>query len=349
MRNIVYLNTKIYIEPSIEAIKDMAEKYLINKQIYCIVDKKVQILFNEKLTNTFPGAKFLPIDANEGTKSLSTVESLYSSLLGTGCDRSSFIIGIGGGITLDIAGFVASTYYRGVPFGYIATTLLAQADASIGGKNGVNFGRFKNIIGTINQPRFVFCPLDVLSALPLGEILNGLAECIKHSLIASNKYFDFLENKFQDLLRLEPTSIVRTIAESAAIKSEIIAIDERESGIRKILNFGHTLGHAIESAAGISHGLAVASGMKFAADLSVKISGFSPEDNGRIQNLLKNFAEISVVNIENQSLIEAFRKDKKKNADTIDFILLNNIGEPAIYKFSFAELESETVKYDFKF
>ena len=178
------------------------------------------------------------------------------------------MVGIGGGIVCDVAGFAASTYMRGIRFGFVPSTLLAQADAAIGGKNGVNVGGIKNIAGVFKQPEFVLVAFELLKTLPRSERLCGLAEIVKHAVIASGDLFAFLERETDALLALDPAALHRALAESIRIKSAIVSADAKEGGERRKLNFGHTLGHAIEKEIGIPHGEAVSIGMVAAARIS---------------------------------------------------------------------------------
>ncbi len=185
-------------------------------------------------------------------------------------DRTAFIVGIGGGIVCDITGFVASTYLRGVRFGFAATTLLAQVDASAGGKNGVNFSGYKNMVGMFNQPEFVICDPEVLQTLSERDRGCGLAEIVKHAAIADDGLFCYLEENVGEVLALSPPTVRRMVYDSVVIKSEIVNRDEKETGERRKLNFGHTFGHAVEKITGAPHGEAVSIGMMVAARLSAR-------------------------------------------------------------------------------
>jgi 3-dehydroquinate synthase len=209
---------------------------------------------------------------------LETVTTIFNQLVDMEVDRSTLILGIGGGIVCDIAGFVASTYMRGTPFGFVSTTLLSQVDASVGGKNGVNFGGYKNMVGVFNQPEFVVCDMMLLKTLPFREIQCGFAEIIKHGAIADHRMLDFIENHRDAALDLESRIVEHLVYRSVEIKAGVVTRDEREKGERRKLNFGHTFGHAIEKLTGIPHGEAVGIGMVMAAALSVKKGLLSPVD-----------------------------------------------------------------------
>jgi len=310
-------------------------KYLPKKKVFIITDKNVEKLY----AKVFPQAPFYSINPGEQSKQLGYIESIYRWLLENNADRNSFILGIGGGVVCDIAGFVASTYMRGVEFGFVSTSLLSQVDASVGGKNGVDLDGYKNIIGTFTQPRFVLCDTRLLKTLPHEELVNGFAEMVKHALISDIKLFEQLEHDCIALLNLNQPEISKHIAESIRVKASIVTADERESGIRKLLNFGHTWGHAVETLTGISHGKAVSIGMEFACRLSMEKGLISNRDYLRIINLLQSFGLPTCMNIEPSRVFKTLVKDKKRNANSIDFVLLMGIGVPKIETMALEELK----------
>jgi 3-dehydroquinate synthase len=277
----------------------------------------------------------------EQIKNIDTVERIYEFFLENNVDRSSFVVGIGGGIVCDITGFAASTYLRGIPFGFVPTTLLAQVDASIGGKNGVNFRGYKNMIGTFNQPRFVICDMETLKTLPVEELRCGFAEIIKHAAIADESYFNYLENHVESLLNLDMKNLEKTVYDSLVIKSEIVNRDEKESGERRKLNFGHTLGHAVEKVQGLHHGEAVSTGMSFAVDLSVKLRKLEKAEAQRLKDLLLRFDLPVSVNGDISILAEALSKDKKREGEFIHFVLLEKIGKAVVEKIPVSQLERQ--------
>jgi 3-dehydroquinate synthase len=260
--------------------------------------------------------------------------------MGLEVERSSFIVGIGGGIVCDITGFVASTYLRGVRFGFVSTTLLSQVDASVGGKNGVNFGGYKNIIGVFNQPEFVICDLSLLGTLPGKEILCGLAEIVKHAVIGDAELFGYLEENYKNAFSLDRQVIERLVYDSIKIKSTIVNKDEKEKGERRKLNFGHTIGHAIEKTIGISHGEAVSAGMVAAATIAVNRNLLSPEDATRIKLLLKNLRLPTEILTGKERLIEALKKDKKREGDAIHFVLPDGIGKVIVKQIPIKEIKN---------
>lgn len=279
------------------------------------------------------------IGTGEEIKTLATVQEIYAQLVSCGADRLAFIVGIGGGIVCDIAGFVASTYLRGVRFGFVATTLLAQVDAAIGGKNGVNFKGYKNMIGLFHQPEFVICDPEVLKTLPQKEIACGLAEIVKHAAIADLDLFAYLERHAEDILALESQAVKKAVSASVGIKSSIISRDETEKGERRILNFGHTFGHAIEITTGIPHGEAVSMGMAISSNLSFKRGLLTPEEDKRLQVLLNNLSLPTRFDAGAPSVFEAIGKDKKRADGRIHFVLLNGIGNAVVEQITIEELK----------
>ena len=281
------------------------------------------------------------IGMGEKSKNLKTVEAIFDKFLEFDLDRSSFAVGIGGGIVCDIAGFAASTFMRGIPFALVPTTLLAQADSSIGGKPAVNFQDYKNIIGVFNQPEFVLHDFSLLKSLPEEERLWGIAEIVKHALIANPLFFDYLETEWRALLKLEREVIRKAVTESILIKSRIVGSDAREGGERRKLNFGHTLGHALEKVNGIPHGKAVSLGMAVALRISAERGLLSGDEKKRIDTLLQRLGLLCGVPINVEQLTDAVRKDKKRYGEDVYFILLSGIGQAVVEKITWKELEKQ--------
>ena len=275
----------------------------------------------------------------EGAKTLHTVERIHRKLLEWEMDRSSFVVGIGGGIVCDIAGFAASTYMRGVRFGFVPSTLLAQADAAIGGKNGVNVGGIKNIAGVFRQPEFVLADFAILATLPRRERLCGFAEIMKHALIADGGLFERLEGEAEALLALDPGVLHRALADSIRIKSAFVAADENESGERRKLNFGHTLGHAVEKETGIRHGEAIAIGMAAAGRISAGRGMIPESDAERITALLSVSGLPVRIPVSPRRLIGAMKRDKKRRGDLVHLVLLSAIGRAEGVDLGYDELE----------
>lgn len=289
--------------------------------------------------NLLSGYPIITIGSGEREKTLNTAKKIYQEFLKLGLDRSSFVIGVGGGIVCDITGFAASTFMRGIRFGFVPTTLLAQADASIGGKNGVNLNGFKNIVGTFTQPEFVFMDLEVLKTLPKRERINGMSEIVKYSLIGSFPMFDFIEKNWRDLLLLKRETVRKIIIDSIRIKSRIVEIDEKEGGERRKLNFGHTFGHAIEKLYRIPHGKSVSIGMVLASRISVARGMLSENDASRIETLLHNLGLPTRIPKYVSKLMEVVKNDKKRKGDSIHFVLLEEIGKSKITEIPYKELE----------
>jgi 3-dehydroquinate synthase len=310
-------------------------KYIPAENVVIITDVNVKRFYQDN----FPPYPVITIQTGEKIKNLDTVRSIYGKFVEFGVDRSTVIIGIGGGIVCDIAGFAASTFLRGVKFGFVSSTLLSQVDASVGGKNGVNFEGYKNMIGVFNQPEFVICDLNLLNTLPQKEVLCGLAEIVKHAAIGDADLFKYLEEHYQKALALDTGVIERLVYDSVVIKSIIVNKDEKEKGERRKLNFGHTFGHAMEKTTGVRHGEAVSAGMVMASELSVKRGHLQPNESERIKSLLRNLKLPTRLQADRKTVFDALQKDKKRQGDSIYFVLLEDIGKPFVDKISITELE----------
>lgn len=298
-----------------------------------VTDENLLRLYREEL----PPVPVLSIGSGEGAKTLETVRGLYESMLELEVDRSVFIVGIGGGIVCDVSGFAAATFLRGLRFGLVATSLLAQVDAGVGGKNGVNLEGYKNLVGTFSQPEFVLCDPWFLRTLPENEVANGLAEIVKHALIADAGMFAFIEEQAEKALELAPDVIARLVGDSVRIKAAVVGRDEREAGVRRTLNFGHTLGHALEAAGRFSHGEAVSVGMVFAAAVSVRRGRLAPAAYDRIIRLLERLRLPTTAQVDLERVAEAAGKDKKRSGNAIHMVQLDAIGAAAIEKVSIDE------------
>lgn len=290
--------------------------------------------------NSFPELPFLSVGSGETSKSMDNVIKIYRQLLDYEIDRSSAIIGIGGGITTDITGFVASTFLRGIPFGFVATTLLGQVDAAIGGKNGVNLDGYKNMIGLIRQPQFVICDLESLSTLDKKELIGGFAEIIKYGAILSPSLFSYLEEKIDDGLEMKLDVLEKLVVESVRCKIKVVSCDENETGERKILNFGHTFAHAFEKLYKVSHGEAVAIGMILAARTSVYLGSLQNDRAERILKLVSRSGLPVNINFDPDEVSDAIRKDKKRAGEEIKFILLEDIGKAIIKSININDIKS---------
>ncbi len=271
------------------------------------------------------------IPAGEENKTLETATALYNRLLDVRLDRSGIVVTLGGGVVGDLGGFVAATYMRGIDFVQIPTTFLAQIDASIGGKVGVDLPRGKNLVGAFHQPKLVLIDPDVLATLPQREMTSGLAELIKYGIIADRGLFDFVESQTEALRRLDRDVLEEAIARSCEIKAAIVSQDEKESGIRALLNYGHTVGHGIEVSAGFgkySHGEAVAIGMVSAAMIS-EAKTLAPSGTARqIADLLEKVGLPTVVHdsVDTEAVMRAIGHDKKVRLGKLRFVLPKSIG-----------------------
>ncbi len=285
------------------------------------------------------------VPAGEASKSLDCVETLFCHALSGRMDRASVVVALGGGVVGDLSGFVAGTYLRGVKFLQIPTTLLAMVDSSVGGKTGVNLPQGKNLVGVFYQPIEVAINLDTLHTLPDREYFSGLAEVVKYGVIWDAEFFDMLESRVQSLRERDPEALEAVVARCCEIKAEVVARDERESGVRAILNFGHTLGHAIENVSGygeLLHGEAVAIGMAYAAELSCRCKGFDRESCERVIRLLsacglpvsRRGLDASVTWAR---LREAMSTDKKAQDALPTFVLAETLGS-VVFKCDVSEL-----------
>jgi 3-dehydroquinate synthase len=317
-----------------EKLQNLAGYLPAGKSII-ITDENILRYYNRSL----PPFPVITIGLGESHKTMDTLQTIFKKLIEYEADRSTFIIGIGGGIVCDVTGFAASTYMRGLRFGFVSTTLLSQVDASVGGKNGVNFLNYKNMIGTFSQPEFVICDVDMLQTLDKREFRAGFAEIIKAAAIKDASLFGYLENHYADALRNNHEVIEKLISDAVQIKRNVVEQDEKEKGERRKLNFGHTFAHSIEHLTGMLHGEAVAIGMALAAKLSVKTGMLKESELERILNIIRNFELPVNIDVDFTGILDAIKKDKKRDGDFIHMILLNSIGNSLIHKFTFNELE----------
>ena len=301
-----------------------------------ITDTNVGKRYAKTAFNSLLKAGFEPsliiVPAGETAKSLKSVQTCYDQLAAHRLERKSFIVALGGGVVGDLAGFVAATYLRGVAFVQVPTTLLAHVDSSVGGKVGVNLKAGKNLVGAFYQPRLVLCDLDALQTLPEREFRAGFAEVIKYGIIYDAALFARLERDLPDLLRRDLETLAPVIARCCEIKAEVVGQDETESGVRAILNFGHTIGHALEAISHYGkylHGEAIAIGQVAAAKISAATSGLSPREAGRIRDLFQRASLPTHVKLnpaQRTKLFAAMRLDKKVSGGEVKFVLARKIG-----------------------
>lgn len=324
----VYLGRNIF-----EQFAEVLEKHFHIRQIALITNETIDLLYGAKLRAAFSSDCYiltLHVPDGEKAKSFEQVQFLYTKLLENKFERNAVIVALGGGVIGDLAGFVAATYLRGVPFVQVPTTLLAQVDSSIGGKVGVNHPLGKNLIGAFKQPLFVFSDISVLKTLPDEEIRCGLGEVIKYGFILNSDFFEFLEKNLEKALAKDEETLLYLVKISAAEKARIVEQDEKEHNLRMILNFGHTFGHALEavfSFSGLKHGEAVMLGMKCALAYSAQRGCLSAEEFQRGIGIL-NRVPISYDKrwLNMDRLTDQMRLDKKIKDKKIRLILINRIG-----------------------
>jgi len=307
---------------------DAVSGLLPEKGVIIITDDNVSRLYGDK----FPKIPVFSLSPGEESKKLKVIENLAEQLLQAGIDRSGFVLAIGGGVVCDIAGFLASVYMRGIRCGYVSSTLLSQVDASTGGKNGVNLGGTKNMLGTIRQPEFVICDPGMLQTLPDQEYLSGLAELIKTAVIGDKELFDLIEKSFEKIMSRDTDLLAILVTKSVRFKGLVVSEDEKETGLRRILNFGHTFGHAIEMQKGVRHGFAIASGMVLATEFSFKRRYINLVEKERIIRLLERFKLLTELDLTGNQMEKLVLHDKKKTGTEIHFVFTQGVGKAIVEK-----------------
>lgn len=305
-----------------------------------VVDSNVDNLYDLKFAR-----RKVVLDISEMRKNWDTVDFIIRRLLEFEVDKSALLIGVGGGVTCDIAGFCATIFKRGIRFGFVPTTLVAQVDASLGGKNGVNFKNFKNIVGTINEPDFVLIDVDYLKTLPKRELSCGFAEIVKTALVADEELFEHIEKYYRHAFELKADIIENVVFRTADAKFSIVAEDPLDLGIRRILNFGHTVGHALEavSKGTIPHGFAVAAGIIAELKLSVNREYITPAFVERVQNLLEKLKLPTRIDFDSDSLRNAIAADKKRFGGEIAVPVVKGIGTAEIELINLDDFLKETL------
>ncbi len=325
----------IHIGPRLLNRADLILPHLAQPRVAIVTNPTVAVLHLDALTQalTQAGVAVLPVTVPDGElfKTWQTLNGIFDSLLSNRCERKTTLIALGGGVIGDLAGFAAAVYLRGVPFIQIPTTLLAQVDSSVGGKTGINHPLGKNMIGAFYQPRLVLADIATLGTLPAREFSAGLAEVIKYGLILDAAFFDWLEANIDRLVARDPEALIHAVQRSCELKAEVVAQDERESGVRALLNLGHTFGHAIE--AGLSygtwlHGEAVAAGTVQAARLSQRLGFLAEADVERIVALLRRaHLPAAAPDLGVARYLELMGLDKKVEGGRLRLVLLRRIGE----------------------
>jgi 3-dehydroquinate synthase len=315
----------------------LCAKFRLGSRCAVISDANVARRYAKKAMASLRAAGFAPVlitvPAGETSKSLKAVQACCDELARHRLERNSFIVALGGGVVGDLAGFVAAVYLRGIDFVQAPTTLLAQVDSSVGGKVGVNLPAGKNLVGSFYQPRFVLCDLSALDTLPMRQFRSGLAEVIKYGIIYDAALFSRLERNFGLLLQRNPAVLAAMVARCCEIKAEVVAQDEREGGLRAILNFGHTIGHALEAISGYGkflHGEAISIGQVATAKLSMAVSGLPAGDAQRIEALFRRAGLPTAIRLsaaQKTRLFAAMRLDKKVIRGEIQFVLARRIGK----------------------
>jgi 3-dehydroquinate synthase len=307
-------------------------KYVVGDDCLVVTNETVAPLYLDQLQANLRGKTVASIALPDGEayKTTDTLHTVLDKLVEIGANRDTTVVALGGGVVGDVAGFAAASYMRGVGFVQVPTTLLAQVDSSVGGKTGINHAQGKNLIGAFYQPGVVLIDTDTLRTLPERELKAGLAEVIKYGAIADVEFFGWLEDNIDDLLNCDAVALAYAIERSCAIKAEVVAEDERESGRRAILNYGHTFGHAIENSLGYGewlHGEAVAAGMVMAA----RLSGIAATDQERLRTLIDRAGlPVAPPTIAADVLLDAMSRDKKVQKKAVRFILLKELGDAYI-------------------
>lgn len=321
--------TDYYFSASFSKLGTIADK----KNAVIITDENV---FNAH-KNKFRGWNVICLKPGEEYKVQQTVDAVIDTLISMEADRKTTLIGVGGGVITDLTGYIASIYMRGIDVGFVPTTVLAMVDASIGGKNGIDVGEYKNMVGVIRQPRFLLYDTSFLSSLPASHWSDGFAEIIKHACIKDAEMFRILEQHDIASMQKKGKLLGEIIQRNAMLKSTVVKKDEFEKGDRKLLNFGHTLGHAIETQYEITHGQAISIGMHYACRLSEELAGF--KDTERVITLLSQYGLPVDANFKLEKVIGIMKMDKKRTRKDIHYVLLKQIGKGILQEMPFRELE----------
>lgn len=287
-------------------------------------------------TKRFKGWNVIVLKAGEEYKVQATVDAIIEKLIEMESDRTTTLVGVGGGVITDITGYVASVYMRGIRFGFVPTSILGLVDASIGGKNGIDIGIYKNMVGIIRQPAFILHDMVFLNSLPQEEWENGFAEIIKHACIKDATMFAELESKSLKQYMGRQKSICELIQKNTLLKTKVVQKDEFEKGERRLLNFGHTIGHALETQYELLHGQAISIGMTYACHISEQLTGFRQTD--RVLKLLQKYNLPTYASFDKQKVFDVLKMDKKRERKEINFVLLERIGKGVVKNISLKQL-----------
>ena len=323
---------EVLVEPgALGRVATLLAPFIEKRRVAVITDEHVDPLYARRIAAQLSDSRIFSISAGEAAKTRDTWGSLTDEMLGAGFGRDTLIVAAGGGVVGDLAGFVAATYMRGVPFVQVPTTLLSMIDASVGGKTGVDTPAGKNLVGAFHQPVFVIADPSVLATLPANHFRAGLAEALKHGVIADAAYFERIAQSRESTARDE-RGLTALIAESVRIKASIVAHDERESGLRKVLNFGHTIGHAIESVSNykLLHGEAVAIGMALESALAERLGVAEAGTADAVRDALNAIGLPSTFPaLDRSAVLAATKSDKKARAGRVEYALPSKIGSMA--------------------
>ncbi len=322
-------STHIFFDASIAQLKEIIDV----KQAVFITDENIFAAHAKK----FKGYNTIVLKAGEEYKIQSTVDNIVEQLIAFEADRKTILVGIGGGVITDITGYVASIYMRGIQFGFVPTTLLALVDASIGGKNGIDVGVYKNIVGVTRQPSFILHDVSFLKTLPDTEWQNGFAEIIKHACIKDAKLFKELQSHDLKFYQSKKVDLSKLIQRNAKIKLKVVQTDEFEQADRKLLNFGHTLGHALENQYELSHGQAISIGMTYASEISQQLLGFKQTEN--VVKVLEQYGLPTYAAFNKEKVFAVLKMDKKRANQDINYILLEKIGKGIVLPIPLSDLE----------
>lgn len=312
------------------------------RQLGKLADKKNAVIITddhvfEAHKVMLKGWNVISLKPGEEYKVQATVDSVIETLIRMQADRNTTLIGIGGGVITDLTGYIASVYMRGINVGFVPTSLLAMVDASIGGKNGIDVGQYKNMVGVIRQPSFLLFDVSLLETLPLTNWSDGFAEIIKHACILDAKSFRMLEGEDIATIRKNRELLSSIIKRNALLKTKVVQKDEFEKGDRKLLNYGHTLGHALETQYELSHGQAISLGMVYAAQLSEQLLGF--KDKERVASLLEQYGLPTAASFKMEKVLTILRMDKKRVSKHMNYVLLEKIGKGVIHPIELKKLE----------
>jgi 3-dehydroquinate synthase len=326
----------IHIGPGLIAARELYSPHIAGGGVAIVTNDVIAPLYLDRVRQALPGVRLTEIVVADGeqAKSWQTLNRVFDALLNARCGRDTLLVALGGGVIGDLAGFAAAIYQRGVPFLQVPTTLLAQVDSSVGGKTAINHALGKNMIGAFHQPRAVISDVATLDSLPERELRSGLAEVIKHGLALDAAFVDWLESNLDPLLRKDRAALAHAVRRSCELKARIVSEDERESGARALLNFGHTFGHAIEAGTGYGawlHGEAVSAGMVMAAELSQLMGHLKKNEVSRVRELLKRAGlPVKGPALAPERLLELMAVDKKAAKGRTRFVVLEEIGRAAL-------------------